>query len=145
MFKMKPYIKISLFVVLVIAVAGILTGLYLFNMKHADLAKTRPDFIVTATSLQKDFEDNEKTASARYINKILEVSGTIVAVIPADSSDTNISLKTGSDMSSVICTFHKMSDPSKLKSGDEITLRGQCSGFLMDVLLNNCALIAGRK
>lgn len=145
MFKMKPYIKISLFVILFIAVAGILTGLYLFNMKHADLAKARPDFIVTATALQKDFEDNEKTASSRYINKILEVSGTIVAITAADSANTNISLKTGSDMSSVICTFHKMADPSKLKAGAEITLRGQCSGFLMDVLLNNCALIGGRK
>ena len=30
---------------------------------------------------------------------------------------------------------------SQLKAGNEITLRGECSGFLMDVLLNNCALI----
>ena len=142
---MKLYVKIALFVVLFIAVSAILAGLYLFNEKHPDMAKAKPDFVVTATVLQKEFEDNEAAASARYINKILEVSGTIITITPTDSISTNISLKTGSDVSSVICNFHKMTNPSRVKTGDEISIRGECSGFLMDVLLKNCAVIPGRK
>jgi len=142
---MKPYIKIALFVVLIIAISGILAALILFNKKHPDTAKAKPDYVINATALQKEFEDNEKTASARYINKILEVSGTIASLTPADSNHLNISLKTGSDLSSVICTFTGINDPSKFKPGDVITLRGECSGFLMDVLLNNCATIINHK
>jgi len=142
---MKLYVKIALFVVLFIAVSGILAALILYNKKHPDTAKAKPDFVVTATVLQKEFEDNEAAASARYINKILEVSGTIVTITPTDSISTNISLKTGSDFSSVICTFPAITDPSKFKTGDEIALRGECSGFLMDVLLNNCATVMNRK
>jgi hypothetical protein len=142
---MKPYVKIALFVVLFIAVLSILAGLYLFNMKHTNMAKAKPDFIVTASSLQKEFEDNEKIASTKYINKILEVTGTIGSITPADSNNINISLKTGSDISSVICTFHAIANLSKLKTGDEISIRGECSGFLMDVLLNNCAIVQSRK
>ena len=142
---MKPYVKIALFVVLFIAVLSILAGLYLFNMKHTNMAKAKPDFIVTASSLQKEFEDNEKIASTKYINKILEVTGTIGSITPADSNNINISLKTGSDISSVICTFHTIANLSKLKTGDEISIRGECSGFLMDVLLNNCAIVQSRK
>lgn len=141
---MKPYIKIALFVVLFIAVGGIFAGLYVFNLKHPDTSKAKPDFIITAAALQKDFETNEATASARYINKILEVTGTIVSITRADSSHLNLALNTGNEMSSVICTF-ALSDPSKFKTGDEITLRGECSGFLMDVLLNNCAIVQNRK
>ena len=141
---MKPYIKIALFVVLFIAVGGIFAGLYMFNLKHPDTSKAKPDFIITAAALQKDFETNEATASARYINKILEVTGTIVSITRADSSHLNLALNTGNEMSSVICTF-ALSDPSKFKTGDEITLRGECSGFLMDVLLNNCAIVQNRK
>jgi hypothetical protein len=142
---MKPYVKIALFVVFFIAVGAILVALIMFNKKHTDTAKAKPDFVITATVLQKEFEDNETAASARYINKILEVSGTIGSIAQADSLNLNVSLKTGNDMSSVICTFHNRTDNHGFNPGDEITLRGECSGFLMDVLLNNCAAVPTRK
>jgi hypothetical protein len=142
---MKPFVKIALFVVLFIAVAGILAALIMYNKKHPDTAKANPDFVVTATALQKEFEDNEKTASARYINKIIEVSGTITSVTQDDSAHINISLKTGNDMSSVSCTFLTKAHQSDFVTGNDITLRGECSGFLMDVQLKNCAQVPVRK
>jgi hypothetical protein len=142
---MKNWIKIALFAVLFIAVAVVLFGLHEFNLKHPDTSKVKPDFVVTATALQKDFDDNEKTASSKYINKIIEVRGTIATVTPADSTHINVSLKTGSDISSVICTFSTTGDHSKLRTGEEIVLRGECSGFLMDVLLNNCSTVMNQK
>jgi hypothetical protein len=142
---MKTYVKVALGVVLFIALSGILASLYMFNLKHKDMAKASPDFKITSTVLQKAFEDNETAASKLYINKILEVSGKIASIKPADNKFISISLVTGSDLSSVICTFTVIDDPSKINVGDEITLRGECSGFLMDVLLNNCALIQNKK
>jgi hypothetical protein len=94
--------------------------------------------------LQKEFEDSEAAASAKYINKIIEVSGSIASVTKSDSNNVNISLKSSNDLSSVICTIAS-ADPSKYKTGDELTIRGECSGFLMDVLLNNCAIVQKRK
>ena len=138
---MKTYVKVALFFVSFIALAGILAALYLYNLKHTDMAKAKPDYVITATMLQKEFEDNETTASAKYTNKIVEVTGIIASIKPADNNVINITLKTGSDFSSVICTFPAIADPSELKPGREITLRGECSGYLMDVLLNNCAVI----
>ena len=143
---MNTYVKIALGFVVFIALAGILAALYMFNLKHTDMAKARPDFTITSTVLQKAFEDNETAASKLYINKILEVTGKIASVKPpAENKFISISLITGSDLSSVICTFPAISDPSKLSVGEEITLRGECSGFLMDVLLNNCAIIQNKK
>lgn len=142
---MKLYVKIALFFVLFIAIGAILTALILYNKKHVDTSKAKPDFVLTAITLQKEFEKSETTAATKYVNKILEITGTIVSVTPADSVNTNISLKTESDFSSVICSFHKLGDPSTLKTGEEITLRGECSGFLMDVLMNNCAVITKIK
>ncbi len=142
---MKPYVKIALFVVLFIAIGSILAALILYNKKQPDTSKIKPDFAITATALQKEFEDNEKAASDKYINKIIEVSGTITTVTPADSADTNISLKTGNDMSAVNCAFQKYIDPTNFKAGDLITLRGVCSGFLMDVLLKDCSVIPSKK
>jgi hypothetical protein len=142
---MKSYVKIALFFVSFIALSGILAALYMYNLKHTDMAKAKPDFVITATVLQKAFEDDETAASTRYINKVLEVTGTIASVKPAENNILSISLVTGSDLSSVICTFPAIADPSKFRTGDEITLRGECSGFLLDVLLNNCAVIENIK
>jgi hypothetical protein len=142
---MKTYVKIALFVVSFIALSAILAALYLYNLKATDMAKAKPDFIVTAVFLQKAFEDNETAASTMYINKILEVTGKIASVKPAENNVLSISLVTGSELSSVICTFPAITDPTKFRTGDEITLRGECSGFLMDVLLNNCAVIEKNK
>ena len=142
---MKTYVKIALFFVSFIALSGILAALYMYNLKHTDMAKAKPDFVITASALQKAFEDDETAASTRYINKILEVTGTIALVKPAENNVLSISLVTGSDFSFVICTFPAIADPSKFRTGDEITLRGECSGFLLDVLLNNCAVIVENK
>jgi hypothetical protein len=138
---MKTYVKIALFLVTFLALCAILAALYLFNLKHADMVKAKPDFVVSAALLQKDFETDEKAASAKYINKIIEVTGKIASVKPGENNILSISLASGSDMSSVICTLSAVSDISKFRIGDEIILRGDCSGFLMDVLLNNCAVI----
>jgi len=138
---MKTYVKIALFLVSFIALSAILAALYFYNLKHTDMSKATPDYVISALSLQKEFEDNETAASLKYINKILEITGNISEVKPSENNTVSISMITGSDLSSVICTFSAMGDPSKLNVGDEITIRGECSGFLMDVLMNNCALI----
>lgn len=138
---MKTYVKVVLFFVFFIAVSAILAALYFYNLKHTDMSKAHPDFVITATALLKEFEDNETSASAKYVNKILEVDGIIGSINTAKDNILTISLRTESDLSSVICTFPAVADPSKFRAGDSITLRGECSGFLMDVLLNNCAAV----
>jgi hypothetical protein len=138
---MKTYVKVALFFVTFIGIAGILAALYLYNLKARDMSKAKPDYVVTASALQKAFEDDETKASVTYINKIVEVMGKIGSVKPAENKVVSISLVTDSDLSAIICTFPAVSDPSLFRTGDQITVRGECSGFLMDVLLNNCAVV----
>src|SRR5512140_527222 len=138
---MKTSVKIALFVVFFMALAGILFGLYMFNLKDKDLQKVKPDFVITASDLQKAFEANETSANTTYLGKVIEVTGTINDVKSGEGNTFNISLKTESPMSSVICTFQSMTGLQNLKSGDQVTIRGQCSGFLMDILLNNCVVV----
>jgi len=137
---MKTYIKIALAVVLLIAITGIGVGLYLFNLKARDLSNASPDFVLTATDLQKAFEENEAAATAKFTGKIIQVTGEVNTVKSGENNSTNISLITGSDMSSVICTFPSPNKPADLPAGSSVTIRGVCSGYLMDVLLNNCAV-----
>ena len=141
---MKTSYKIALFVIFFIALAGILFGLYMFNLKDKDLRKVKPDFIISATDLQKAYEGNETTANSSYLNKVIEVAGIIGDIKSGEGNTVNVSLKTENPLSSVICTFQSMTDPLKFKTGDQITIRGKCSGFLLDILLNNCVVVQGK-
>ena len=138
---MKPYLKIAIIAIVLIGLAGAGTGFYLFNKKNRDLLKTRPDFIVSSIDLQKEFETDESAANVKYGNKIIEVSGIIGSVKSGEEEILSVSLNTGSDFSSVICTFPSKADTSMFTKGSQVTIRGECSGFLMDVLLNNCVII----
>jgi hypothetical protein len=141
---MNPTLKISLLIVFVLAQAGILTGVYMYNRQHTDLRGSHPDFVVTASELSKEFESDENAATSRYLNKVLEVSGTVGTIKTGDGNITSVTLETGNPMSAVICTFSPSNKPADFEQGKEITVRGECSGFLMDVLLNNCTIIQGR-
>jgi len=138
---MKPYLKIAIIAIVLIGLAGAGTGFYFFNKKHKDLLKTRPDFIVSSIDLQKEFETDESAANTKYGNKIIEVTGIIGSVKRGEEEILSVSLNTGSDFSSVICTFPSKADPSIFTKGSQVTIRGECSGFLMDVLLNNCVIV----
>ena len=135
---MKTSYKIVSSLVLIIFIAGASYAVYLFNKGHKDLETTRPDFVLTATDLLKEFENDENKASAKYVNKVLEVSGVIESLNAGDDKTVSIVLKTESDFSTVICTFQQLTDPADYRQGENITVKGECSGFLTDVLLNNC-------
>jgi hypothetical protein len=110
-------------------------------MQDKDLQKVKPDFILSASELQGAFEADEAAASSNYINKIIEVSGEIESVKKGENQTLVVTLKTENPVSAVSCTFRTISGKPEFKAGDYISLRGQCSGFLMDVIMNNCTVV----
>lgn len=139
--KLKRPYKFILIVILLTGLAGIITGIYFYNLRNKNLLKEKPDYTITAEELQKAFESDENASTSKFVNKIVEVTGVISSIEKGENDAFNVALKTGSSMSSVICTFPGDSGISGLAPGQTVTLRGECSGFLLDVLLNNCVLI----
>ena len=138
---MKPRTKTVLLIVAILFVAGAAAGFYMFNLKAKDLSKVKPDYVITATDLLKAFEGDEVSAAATYVGKTVEVTGEIGAVTPGEESSLNVALKTGSDFSAVICTVPEGAAAGTPEAGEQVTVRGECSGYLMDVLLKNCVII----
>lgn len=137
---MRPVRLIVLLAAVIFGLTGIYLGVYEFYRAPVDFRGVKPDYTVTASEIQKQFENDEKTASEKYINKIVEVSGIVASVSETGSNQSNIALKTDNDMSSVICSV-KTDPTAGIKEGNKITIRGSCSGYLMDVLLNNCVIV----
>jgi hypothetical protein len=135
--KWKIVIIITVFVFTVAAIYGWKE----FNRSHTDTSYLKPVFTKTAFELVKEFESGEDSANKIYNDKILSVHGRIIKIENNDSMH-NVLLMGTSAMSGVFCQFEK-NDPGvfeKKKVGDEIRVKGVCTGVLLDVILNRCVL-----
>jgi len=115
-------------------------GAYLYNKPHADAGSKSTDETIKADSLYANYAANEAAADKRFMNKILEVKGAVQDVTMSNSKPT-VMLATGQaggincqmamDSSEVFTSIHKSM---------QVTIKGKCSGYLMDVNLVDCVI-----
>ncbi len=107
---------------------------YLFNKPVAGLAKARTDYEISAVDILEYFENDEEQANIKYLDKVLEVTGK-VEKIEKKENIYNIYLLTDNMMSSVICELDEKVQTISIIEGDQVTIKGLCTGYLMDVVL----------
>ena len=137
---MKPLTRNILWTAASLGLIAVLIGLYMFNKKAPDLSKVKPDYVLSFSELTDEFSMDEGAATAKYVDKVLEVRGPVLSTGAGTDSTFSVTLGEAGQMIGVICTFRQTggSKPPDIKEGTEITVRGVCSGMLMDILLNNC-------
>jgi len=138
--KMKnKIIKWVLIAVLVIGGTGAVIGYKMINKPHRNV-EAAAAVSVAAVNIANEYETNETEANKKYLDKVLEVNGTITGVTKNQKEENVIALK-GTDMSGLLCTIEG-SVTKQYKVGDVITLKGICTGYLTDVILVRCAVQA---
>ena len=132
---MKKYI----YVLLVLAMIAGLIGYKMVNKGHAETKNVTAEFVLSPSELLTAYESDEAAADAKYLDKIIEVKGKIKSINEVENGGS-ISLDTGNDMASVTCEFESKDAVNGIKIGDEVTVKGFCSGKLMDIVLVRCSL-----
>ena len=136
---MKKYL---LALVLLVALgAGV--GYLIYNKPFQDMNSAKADITLTAAELFTAFESDENAANSKYLDKVVQVSGTVKEVSTGDDGNISITLDSGSDMFGVICQLDNLTEqPRKdFKEGEQLTLKGVCTGMLMDVVLVRCVVV----
>lgn len=126
----------AIFFTLLLGTAGV--AWYVFFKPHRSLSDSRVTR-VAADSLYIAFQQDETKANAAYLDKALEVSGTIAGIETNQQGQTVLLLDAGDPMGGVACT---LSEPSAgLVKGSRVVVRGFCSGYLTDVVLRDGILV----
>lgn len=136
--KMKKFIFILIISGLFTAS---LTAYYYYHKPRESLTDIKPDLTIGSEELIARFEENETKANSLYLGKILEVEGHIQNITITENNILNVTIK-GSDFAGIECQFAN-NDSAQIryfKVGDLISLKGKCSGFLLDVVLVDCVL-----
>ncbi len=90
-----------------------------------------PDFVLTDNSLKKDFVSNETSATAKYTNKVVLVSGIVTQI-----SEANVTLD------GVNCTMSAKN--ATLKVGDKVKIQGRLVGYdslIEETQMDQCSVI----
>lgn len=105
---------------------------------------TEPRVIkITASQLYSEYEENEIAADTAYKKQILEVSGTLGTIAKDVLDSPYVTLKTGNIIGSIQCYLKEteVSKAASLKSGTNITVRGEGGGKLGNVLVRKCEIV----
>jgi len=133
-----------LYLLVVVSVVSLATGYYLYQMPPKNLSRVKTEVTVSADELMSSFEDNEDAANKVYLGKVVEVTGKITDVEIKDDGSAQLILASQSMMGGISCNF-SAEDISEfagvVRKGQNATIKGKCSGYLMDVILERCVVI----
>lgn len=117
-------------------------GFYLYKKKPADIRKEPAAYALTAAGLVAEFNKDENIANKKYLDKVLAVKGKVADIKTDSAGQATVFLDSGDLMASVTCSFYsdEIAAAKTLHQGDEVTIKGKCTGKLMDVVLNKCSI-----
>jgi hypothetical protein len=134
--------KISLVFILLFS-GLVLFGLFFYVFRPTkNLKRAHSDYTLSANQLFKQFYEDEGIANNKFLGKVIDVHGKVKNV-DAGNKHITIILETVDPISGINCSLSQKYNYIKdsLFVGKEILVRGECSGKLIDVNLNNCILI----
>jgi hypothetical protein len=138
---MKKKIFIILGIVIIIFAA--LSLKYVFRKSNKGGITGNADLILPADSLVAYFNSYaDSVSTARFVDKVIQVKGP-VAEINNDSTGFTILLRDSMATEGVNCILgtDQYEKAKNIKVGDGIEVKGICAGKLIDVSLNNCAIV----
>jgi hypothetical protein len=137
----KRWLVFAIVMAFVIIVTGVV--LYVFRSNPDSVKKFKPDFTLTAREITSAFEEDENNANKLYLVKVILVKGIVKEVTTSDGENIIIYLD-GTLTGGVSCLF-KLDEISgmEIKPGDTLSIKGKCTGFILDVVLTKCCLVKG--
>ncbi len=97
----------------------------------------KADYTLNCAALFSEFETDEKAANGKYLDKVVEVSGTVQDVSKNKEGKVTVTMD-GGMMFGVTCEMFDNESINKYKKGQKIKLKGICTGYLSDVVLVRC-------
>ncbi|MBN9384530.1 MAG: hypothetical protein J0H74_27500 [Chitinophagaceae bacterium] len=119
-------------------------GYYEYQRPHESAAGEAASITIDADALYTQYSNDEKDCDGKYLGKVLQVSGKLSEVQHSGQSEIWIIStgggNTGGGINCQLFPGEKIPEPHP-KPGDNVTVKGRCTGFLMDVNLSDCIVV----
>jgi ATP-dependent 26S proteasome regulatory subunit len=117
---------------MVLAAVLVIVGYKLYNKDHRSV-EDETAIVLNASDLFGEYEANETEANTKYLDKVLEVTGTVSEIITNQDGKSVIILSTSNPMFGINCTME--GDSENISVGSTVSIKGICTGYLSDVVI----------
>ena len=125
-------------IVVVFGVIGGASAYYMWNKPHPK-AENATAIVFKADDLYKEYNKDEKAADGKYLNKVIEVTGTIAETEKNGDGGIMAVLGTSDPSAGIQCAMREKN--LTLDKGKEVTIRGFCTGNgITGVSLTDCII-----
>lgn len=132
--KAKTFITI----LIIFIVGGFTVGFVLWNKPQRNVENEKA-IEVPATQLVRDYQANEAEANKKYLDKAIQVTGTVTDIKANQDGKSTVTLASDDAFTGVFCTLKDQ--PGKLSTGSTVIIKGICSGMLSDVRLREAVIV----
>jgi len=118
--------KIVIGILIIIVIGGII-AYRIYDERTPDIVNRKPDIVTDAATLIAAFNSDTASASKKYIDKVIEVTGTVKSI---DTSGA-IVLGEAEGESAVVCGLDRrhLRDHEQVTKGSVAVLQGRCTGY----------------
>lgn len=127
---------------LMIIIVALGMALYWYNKPHVDVKKSDAAYVLTAQNLIYEYQQNETKSNEKFAENVVQVNGKVFEISTLKGNCV-ITLKDENLESGIIC--HMIPEENrkalKLNKGQDIEIKGICTGYLLDVIMVRCTLV----
>lgn len=113
---------------------------YSYNKPRSGVTGKATDYDVSAAQLYNDFASNEAAATEKYGGKVIAVHG-VVNEVQRNSDGVLVLMQADEAPGGISCSMTTNDAAVLPEAGTSITIKGKCTGFLMDVNLVDAVII----
>ena len=114
-------------------------GYHLYMKPHQSAASEDATISIDADSLFRQYQRDEQGTDHRYLGKVIEVKGKIAEIQHNGGSEIWI-LAGQPGGGGINCQLFAAEKDPQHRLGDMVSVKGRCTGFLMDVNLADCVV-----
>ena len=142
---MKAWLKFTLGFIVIVVIAGAGFAWWVYHKPHRDI-NNEIAVKVEANTLLDAFKQNEKTASAKYNDKVLELSGIVKEASKNEAGNWVVNIENTTQTGSITVAFSALQDA--IQPFDSISYKGICAGYFPEdnsVVVNEAVLLFKSK
>ncbi len=127
---------------LLVAIVSLAISIYYYNKPDVNVVKTDAAYVLTAKNLIEEYQADETSTNKKYTEKVIQVNG-MVHEITTLKGNSVITIRNADQESSIICHMlpNQRQKALQLVKGQKISVKGVCTGYLLDVIMVRCILV----